>query len=220
MQTLSDFKQNLHNQAHPVINQQTRPQPASRVSASASSAKPAAAASGSNSGSDSTTITANDFLQLLVAEMKNQDPTSDQDPNAYINQLVQVNSLQQLISINQDLTPASTTPSSPTPGIAPGPQLGSAAGSQAASIASSMVPTRPIKLPLQTRSHPGPGPIRLTLSPRIPIFPLQGFRKESVESKSSRCSSRRQGNNPGNRTAAHRRTARYPEEPCHPFRSL
>jgi flagellar basal-body rod modification protein FlgD len=60
--------------------------------------------SGSSSSADgSANITANDFLSLLVAEMKNQDPTADTDPNAYIDQLVQVNSLQQLIQINQDL---------------------------------------------------------------------------------------------------------------------
>jgi flagellar basal-body rod modification protein FlgD len=35
--------------------------------------------------------------------MKNQDPTQPTDPNAYIQQLVGVNSLQQLISINQEL---------------------------------------------------------------------------------------------------------------------
>jgi len=59
--------------------------------------------SGSDSAAGSANITANDFLELLVAEMKNQDPTADTDPNAYIDQLVQVNSLQQLIQINQDL---------------------------------------------------------------------------------------------------------------------
>jgi flagellar basal-body rod modification protein FlgD len=57
-----------------------------------------------SSDSNSATITANDFLQLLVTEMQNQDPTSTTDPNEYINQLVQVNSLEQLISINQDLS--------------------------------------------------------------------------------------------------------------------
>lgn len=49
-------------------------------------------------------ISSNDFLTLLVTEMKNQDPTQPTDPNAYIQQLVGVNSLQQLISINQDLS--------------------------------------------------------------------------------------------------------------------
>ena len=65
-------------------------------------------------GDNSSTISSNDFLTLLVTEMKNQDPTSDQDPNAYINQLVQVNSLEQLIDINQNLTTALGTPSSGT----------------------------------------------------------------------------------------------------------
>jgi flagellar basal-body rod modification protein FlgD len=58
----------------------------------------------SSASSDSATITANDFLTLLVTEMQNQDPTADVDPNEYINQLVNVNSLEQLISINQTLT--------------------------------------------------------------------------------------------------------------------
>lgn len=70
-------------------------------------AQPAADSSNptSSSNANSATITANDFLQLLVTEMRNQDPTSTTDPNEYINQLVQVNSLEQLISINQDLSP-------------------------------------------------------------------------------------------------------------------
>ena len=44
--------------------------------------------SSSDSSSDSATISANDFLTLLVTEMQNQDPTADTDPNEYINQLV------------------------------------------------------------------------------------------------------------------------------------
>jgi flagellar basal-body rod modification protein FlgD len=57
----------------------------------------------SPSSGSNTNITANDFLTLLVAEMKNQDPTATTDPNAYIDQLVQVNSLEQLIQINQGI---------------------------------------------------------------------------------------------------------------------
>jgi len=65
----------------------------------------AGSTNGSNdSSSGSAVITANDFLTLLVTEMQNQDPTADTDPNEYINQLVQVNSLEQLVSINQTLT--------------------------------------------------------------------------------------------------------------------
>jgi flagellar basal-body rod modification protein FlgD len=79
-------------------------------SATASNAAATTSASGtdssatSDSSSDSSTISANDFLTLLVTEMQNQDPTADTDPNEYINQLVQVNSLEQLININQTLS--------------------------------------------------------------------------------------------------------------------
>src|SRR5579875_3547383 len=66
----------------------------------------------SSSAGSSASISANDFLQLLVTEMKNQDPTTQTDPNEYINQLVQVNSLEQLIQINQDLGGTSTSSSS------------------------------------------------------------------------------------------------------------
>jgi flagellar basal-body rod modification protein FlgD len=69
-------------------------------------AKPRATSSGagssaSSAASDSADITSSDFLTLLVSELQNQDPTQPADPNAYITQLVQVNSLQQLIQINQ-----------------------------------------------------------------------------------------------------------------------
>jgi flagellar basal-body rod modification protein FlgD len=84
------------NTARPVTNRnvtQDRSQDTSPVNGGSGSA-----------GSDSASISANDFLTLLVTEMKNQDPTANTDPNEYINQLVQVNSLEQLISINQTLT--------------------------------------------------------------------------------------------------------------------
>ena len=75
----------------------------------ANGAKPMDGTTGSQGNSTTTDansagITANDFLTLLVTELKNQDPTANTDPNAYINQLVGVNSLQQLIKINDTLT--------------------------------------------------------------------------------------------------------------------
>jgi flagellar basal-body rod modification protein FlgD len=72
--------------------------------------------SSSSTTSASATITSNDFLTLLVTELKNQDPTSDTDPNEYVNQLCEVNSLEQLVSINSTLTSAfgSSTSSSGT----------------------------------------------------------------------------------------------------------
>jgi flagellar basal-body rod modification protein FlgD len=65
-----------------------------------------AGAQGGSASGEAATISANDFLTLLVTEMKNQDPTAQTDPNEYINQLVQVNSLEQLIQINQELSTA------------------------------------------------------------------------------------------------------------------
>jgi flagellar basal-body rod modification protein FlgD len=62
-----------------------------------------------NNNQNSSMITANDFLTLLVTELKNQDPTANTDPNAYVDQLVQVNSLQQLIQINTNTTATPTT---------------------------------------------------------------------------------------------------------------
>lgn len=69
------------------------------------------ASSGTSSSSqNSAVVTANDFLTLLVTELKNQDPTANTDPNAYVDQLVQVNSLQQLIQINQNTTGSAPPP--------------------------------------------------------------------------------------------------------------
>lgn len=90
-----------------------------RHSAAQSAAAPAGSngTPGSGTAAGGNTITSNDFLTLLVTEMKNQDPTQPTDPNAYIQQLVGVNSLQQLISINQDLSGTGKPGSSPTGGV-------------------------------------------------------------------------------------------------------
>ena len=77
------------------------------------------------SSTNQATITANDFLTLLVTEIQNQDPTTQTDPMQYITQLVGVNSLEQLVQINQTLTTATGTAtttggavSSPSPAAA------------------------------------------------------------------------------------------------------
>jgi len=44
------------------------------------------------------------FLQLLVSELKNQDPTQAQDPNAMISQMAQFSALEQQTNTNSLLT--------------------------------------------------------------------------------------------------------------------
>lgn len=57
-------------------------------------------------------LNANDFMQILVAEFQNQDPTSPSDPTQYASQMVQFSNLGQLQSINQDLRNQSTAQTS------------------------------------------------------------------------------------------------------------
>jgi flagellar basal-body rod modification protein FlgD len=52
------------------------------------------------------------FLQLLVAQIKNQDPTQPTDSSTFLTQLAQFSQLEQLIGIRQDvqtLVPAAAT---------------------------------------------------------------------------------------------------------------
>jgi flagellar basal-body rod modification protein FlgD len=101
----------------------------------AAAAKPAAATAkdaSTSSTSDAGDITSTDFLTLLVTEMKNQDPTQPTDPNAYIQQLVGVNSLQQLISINQELGVATGSTASSNSSAVPSSTTASAVAATSA----------------------------------------------------------------------------------------
>lgn len=86
---------NQPNAAQPPASYMFGAQPEAATSNSPSSS--------ANPGTSTAAITANDFLQLLVTELQNQDPTANTDPNEYVNQLVQVNTLQQQIQMNQTL---------------------------------------------------------------------------------------------------------------------
>jgi flagellar basal-body rod modification protein FlgD len=62
----------------------------------------------SNSGSTATPgtsqVTKNMFLQLLVAQIKNQDPMSPTDGVQFLTQLAQFQQLEQSMNSGQDLT--------------------------------------------------------------------------------------------------------------------
>jgi flagellar basal-body rod modification protein FlgD len=88
----------------------------------------AAAAPATGTGSDSSTASGvgSTFLNLLATELQNQDPTAPVDSTAMVGQMISLNQLDQLISINQTVTGSTGTgstgllqPSGATAGNAP-----------------------------------------------------------------------------------------------------
>jgi flagellar basal-body rod modification protein FlgD len=92
-------------------------QPAtSSAASSASSATPSAGTSSTDQLTNEST-----FLQLLVSQIKNQDPLNPTDSIQFVGQLVQFSQLEQLLSISKgvqslvtDATPPSSTPPAST----------------------------------------------------------------------------------------------------------
>ncbi len=102
------------------------------IPTSNNAAPPAAVSAGSASSSQSSSAGLNSlvseqtFLQLLVAQLQNQDPTAPQDGTQFVSQLAQFSSLEQEIqmrtdldSINSTLTSESQTTQPPTQGTTP-----------------------------------------------------------------------------------------------------
>ena len=59
-------------------------------------------ASSTTTSSDNT-LNYNDFLQLLVAQLKNQDPTNPSDPTAFVSQLASFSAVEQQVNTNSKL---------------------------------------------------------------------------------------------------------------------
>ena len=60
----------------------------------------------------------NDFITLLVAQLKSQDPFNPMDPTTFVNQLVQFNTLEQVIGIRQAMSSNTATGTGSTTGSA------------------------------------------------------------------------------------------------------
>lgn len=81
------------------------------------------AASGTDSSSPSSSSTSGvssltseqTFLQLLIAQIKNQDPLNPTDSIQFVGQLVQYSELEQLMGINQGVQTLAGTTTSTTP---------------------------------------------------------------------------------------------------------
>jgi len=63
----------------------------------------ASTATGSTTNTSNNTVDYNTFLQLLIAEMKNQDPTSPTDTSQYMSQFAQLSSVEQAMQTNSKL---------------------------------------------------------------------------------------------------------------------
>jgi flagellar basal-body rod modification protein FlgD len=108
----------------------------------ASSPKPAAASSSSSSSSSSSTVTpgvdlTNTFLQLLTTQLKNQSPLNPLDPNQFVVQLAQFDSLGELTQIQelmQTLVNDVKAPPNPKPAAAAGVGATSASAPQLNSV--------------------------------------------------------------------------------------
>ncbi len=73
---------------------------------------------GSASTSTSAGLKSNDFITLLVAQLKSQDPFNPMDPTTFVNQLVQFNTLEQVIGIRQAMSSNTATGTGSTTGSA------------------------------------------------------------------------------------------------------
>jgi flagellar basal-body rod modification protein FlgD len=62
-----------------------------------------AGATGSTTTTSSNTVDYNTFLQLLIAEMKNQDPTNPMDTSQYMSQFAQLSTVEQAMQTNSKL---------------------------------------------------------------------------------------------------------------------
>lgn len=76
----------------------------------------------SNSTSASSLANETTFLQLLVAQIKNQDPTQPMDSTAFLSQLAQFSQLEQLVGIRKDIenpnsSTTATNPAASTTGV-------------------------------------------------------------------------------------------------------
>jgi flagellar basal-body rod modification protein FlgD len=69
----------------------------------ATNATTATQSNSSTTSGTTNTLDYNNFLQLLVAQLKNQDPTNPSDPTAFVSQLAAFSSVEQQVNTNSKL---------------------------------------------------------------------------------------------------------------------
>jgi flagellar basal-body rod modification protein FlgD len=73
------------------------------VSSATDSTNKSSSSTNSTSNTSSVGVDHNTFLQLLIAEMKNQDPTNPMDTSQYMSQFAQLSSVEQAMQTNNKL---------------------------------------------------------------------------------------------------------------------
>ncbi len=73
------------------------------MTVTATGATTAAQTTSSSTASTNNTLDYNNFLQLLVAQLKNQDPTNPADPTAFVSQLASFSAVEQQVNTNSKL---------------------------------------------------------------------------------------------------------------------
>jgi flagellar basal-body rod modification protein FlgD len=102
-----------------------------------SSTTPTSSSSSSNpTAAQSATINYNQYLQLLVAELQNQDPTAPTDPTQYMSQLASFSSVEQQIQTNSKLDDMLTSSSLTQAELLIGQTITSSDGSTTGTVAS------------------------------------------------------------------------------------
>jgi len=89
-----------------------------------------------NSTAKPATVDYNAFLQLLVAQLQNQDPTKPMDSTAYMSQLASFSQVEQSVSSNAKLDSLLAVGALQTAGLAIGRTVSSADGSVSGTVAS------------------------------------------------------------------------------------
>jgi flagellar basal-body rod modification protein FlgD len=119
------------------------------------------ASTGSTTGTTSTTSSDSDlgttFLNLLATELQNQDPTDPVDSTAMVGQMISLNQLDQLISINQALTGSSSSSSTTGSVRHPSQSSSASASGTAPAAAPNTLPFNPnTMMPVDPALMPAP----------------------------------------------------------------
>jgi flagellar basal-body rod modification protein FlgD len=101
------------------------------ANAAASSTSSANSAAGVNN-----TLNYNEFLNLLVAQLKNQDPTNPADPTTFVSQLASFSAVEQQVNANSKLDSLLTASAITQAGALIGKTLTSADGTVSGQVAS------------------------------------------------------------------------------------